>query len=144
MTSDASLGLCRAILKALKDDNRINSLLGPTGVICKSVNVTSVIENKQARPAIMMGPGTVRCWHSATFDGQEHALTLDVLCCDEDQAIRSLSSAIIERLHDADLPICGHALVSLEFECSETKPASSEYEGQDHCRMYFKALTISD
>lgn len=145
MTSDASKGLHRAILKALNKSTRIGELLGAGGRICgEDMPQDTDHPDDQGRPSIILRSGTARSWHSATFDGQEHALVLDVFCKRRGPDTQEISSAIIERLHDADLPINGHALVSLDFECSETTAAEDPGDGIDQCRLYFKALTIGD
>ncbi len=145
MTSDAFMGLHRAILKALNETACIGDFLGTGGRIYGEAIPSSADHPiEPVCPSIILRMGTTHCWHSATFDGQEHALVLDIFCKGQEQDLRSLSSAVIERLHDADLPIRGHALISLEFECSETTTAHNPMNAVDQCRMYFKALTISD
>lgn len=145
MTSDASLGLHRSILNALNDNSRIRGLLGAVGRIYgEDLPCDKDHLHDQVYPRIIVRSGTARCWHSATFDGQEHSLVVDIFSMGPEQEIRQLSSAVIERLHDTDLPICGHALVSLDFECSETTMAENTDGKADQGRLYFKALTISD
>ncbi|GER02283.1 hypothetical protein JCM17845_29060 [Iodidimonas gelatinilytica] len=165
MTVDASWGLHRAILAALREDKAVLACVGgpeaigdesrrpcgdgPQGKdgekICGQGGEHGGRENgkkDQAHPSIKLGASSTACWHSATFDGQEHTLTLDLESPKGDMAVRQMAAAVIERLHDADLLIPGHALIELQFECSETH--APDAQGITHCRMFFKALTVSD
>jgi len=135
MGVDASWPLQRAILAALREDGRVHALLGEAGEVTTEADT-------QVRPAIAFAGAVVRAWHSATFDGQDHEITLLLRTSSAGPAIGELSAAVIDVLHDADLPLPGHALIELEFERSETRPSGSDAGA--HCRMTFRALTVSD
>ncbi|WP_150006814.1 tail completion protein gp17 [Iodidimonas nitroreducens] len=132
MKADASWGLHRALVKALEGDQKIKAVADIKGP-----------DRGATKPAtITMGAGTSHAWHSATFDGEEHRLILELKADEQQLSIRALAALVIERLHDADFPIPGHALIELQFECSETYAADKN--GITSCRMFFKALTVSD
>lgn len=70
-------------------------------------------------------------------------MVLDIWCDHNgDKHIKQIASIVIERLHNADLPIPGHALVDLQFEASETRHWQDKQ--LEHCRLEFSALTVSD
>ncbi|HXV73159.1 MAG TPA: DUF3168 domain-containing protein, partial [Sphingomonadales bacterium] len=82
-------------------------------------------------------------WSSATFDGQEHRLTFDLWTGQGGSAeAKKVAGCIIDRLHDADFPVPGHALVDLQFSSSETRYL--EEEGLFLTHLVFTALTVSD
>lgn len=135
MTTDASWPLQRAILSALRDDAALAALLGAGDRIFGSV------EAREETPCVCYGDSVARVWHSATFDGQEHDIRLELFCGEGDAPVRKIAAAVIGLLHDADLPIPGHALIELEFMSSETRPSA---DGATHCRMEFHGLTVSD
>ena len=92
---------------------------------------------------MVVGDSKATVWSSATFDGQEHILTFH-LWTDKGGSTRSkeIAGAVIDRLHNADFPIPGHALVDMQFESSETR--YKEESDLFHCRLTFKGLTVSD
>lgn len=81
---------------------------------------------------------SVRRWHSATFDGQEHwvRVTVDTAPGEGDTA----RQAVIGLLHDADVLLPGHAVISITFETAETDDRSTG----GACRIDFRVLTVSD
>jgi len=135
MGADASWPLERAILAALRESEAIRTLLGETGAIVSGTR-------SGATPLVAYAGATARAWHSATFDGQDHEVTLLLQTGSEDLEIGALAEAVTDRLQDADLPIPGHALIELQFERSETR--SCDKSGISSCRMVFRALTVED
>mgnify|MGYP005854414665 CR=1 FL=1 len=135
MGADASWPLERAILSALRDSERIRALLGGSGGVVSGVQSADT-------PVICYAAATARAWHSATFDGQDHEITLLLRTTPQDAEIGALAAAVTGRLHDADLPIPGHALIELQFERSETR--SFDEDGIASCRLLFRALTVED
>lgn len=138
MTRDASRPLQCAIIDTLKNTAALCARLGGPGRVFDRAPAAET----SPLPRLVYGGGGTRAWHSATFDGQEHEISLDLYSGPGQAPVRDLSAAVIERLHDADFPLPGHALIELEFECSETRcdPATA----REHCRLVFKALTVSD
>ena len=94
-------------------------------------------------PQVILGDNFAKAWSSATFEGQEHELTLHLWTNDGGSpASKQIAGIIIDRLHNADFPVSGHALVDLQFASSETR--YREDLGRFHCCLQFKALTVSD
>ena len=84
-----------------------------------------------------------RAWSSATFDGQEHELAFDLWTSGGGSAeSKEIAGAIIDRLHNADFPVTGHALVDLQFSNSETRYLQEK--GVFQCHLRFRALTVND
>lgn len=137
MSSDAALPLQREMIMQLQNNDVLQDQMGGSFVIMD--------KNKELHsyPVILLGETRAFAWQSATFDGQEHEVQLTVLnnIGGSDKA-KSISSAIIGVLHNADFPVNGHALVDMQFEKSETK-----YLEDCKCFqsvIYFKALTVCD
>jgi len=59
-----------------------------------------------------------------------------------DVELGALAAAVTERLHDADLPLPGHALIELQFERSESRFLDEDDIAA--CQMVFRALTVED
>ena len=138
MTQDASLPLHRGLVAHLQADLSLKRHLGePPRILGRPP------AGGDAVPCLAFGDFESRAWRSAAFDGQEHDITLH-LFTGEGGAERSKEAAgtIIDRLHNADFRLPGHALVDLQFESSETRFA----EGLSawHCKLRFKALTVAD
>ncbi len=137
MGIDASWPLQRVILTALSHDKKIVSFLGSPARI-----YDGPVE-EEVYPYVKCGENRVKAWQSATFDGQEHELNFNLWSREGGYGqSKEIAAAIIERLHDADLKIPGHALVDLQFESSETRLV--EENETYHCRLVFKGLTVSD
>jgi len=135
MGADASWPLERAILSALRDSDRIRDLLGRMGAVISGVEYSDT-------PVIAYAAAKARAWHSATFDGQDHEITLHLRTSPRDVELGALAAAVTERLHDADLPLPGHALIELQFERSESRFLDEDDIAA--CQMVFRALTVED
>lgn len=137
MGADASWPLEQGLLHHLKNCLSIKKHLGnPPRVITQG-------EKSGNFPELVMGDSTAKAWSSATFDGQEHRLTFDLWTSGGGSAeAKKVAGAVIDRLHDADFPVPGHALVDLQFASSETRYL--EEEGVFLTRLAFTALTVSD
>lgn len=89
-------------------------------------------------PAIHLYQAVTRPWHSATFDGEEHEL---IFAVEESANSSCMKDIMINRLHDADINIPGHALIELVWmkteQADKTDPSRS-------CHIWFKARTVSD
>lgn len=139
MSTDASWPLQNAISDALSGHQTLGAYLD----LDASPNMISRADTETALPRLVLGDSESRAWRSATFDGQEHEISLHLWSSKGGSGeSKKIASMVIELLHDADLPLPGHALVDLQFESSETRhiPASDQY----HCLLTFKGLTVSD
>lgn len=137
MGADASWPLQQGILKHLKTSKSLQDHLG------KPPRIFDQTEKRGIYPELLMGNSKAKAWSSATFDGQEHDLTFHLWTAEEGSAgAKKIAGSIIDRLHDADFPVPGHALVDMQFSSSETRYL--EDKGLFHCRLVFKALTVSD
>ena len=137
MGADATWSLQQGILQHLKSDLSLKTHFGGTSKILDQN------EKSKGYPCLVLGNSQARAWSSATFDGQEHELAFDLWTSSGGSAeSKELAGAIIDRLHNADFPVIGHALVDLQFTDSETRYLQEK--GIFHCRLHFKALTVSD
>lgn len=153
MGADAAWPLHKAISTTLAESKKLQSYLG------NPLRLSDSHTPETPLPRLAFGDSRSRAWQSATFDGQEHEITLHLWSSpdDADQS-RKIAGVIINLLHDADLPVPGHALVDLQFESSETRYISGENNGAlapggtsgpageaaYHCLLTFKGLTVSD
>lgn len=137
MTKDATYPLHRGLVEHLKKGKEIHRHLGAPPRIYDSP------AGRDVTPRLEFGECRARAWSSATFDGQEHDIVFNLYTGEGGAAAsKEAAGAIIDRLHNADFPVPGHALVDLQFESSETR-----FHGQGegaHCRLAFRALTVSD
>lgn len=137
MTKDATFALHRGLVGHLKKGREVRRHLGDPPRIFDSP------ANKEVVPRLEFGECRARAWSSATFDGQEHDIVFNLYTGEGGAAAsKEAAGAIIDRLHAADFPVPGHALVDLQFESSETRFHGGG-EGA-HCRLAFRALTVSD
>ena len=137
MGTDADWPLQRAVLDALRRDQAVRSHLGDPPRILDRPDPAADL------PLLIYGAGRSRSWHSATFDGQEHDIVLDLRSgAGGSGRVREIAASIIDVLHDADLPLPGHALIDLQFEESETR--FEEADGSYRCKLRFKGLTVAD
>lgn len=145
MGTDAAWPLHKAISTCLVSSEELQVLLG---------NPLPLFDGQPGDgplPRLVFGDSRSRAWQSATFDGQEHEITLHLWSPPGDAGqSRKIAGEIINLLHDADLPVPGHALVDMQFESSETRQLLGEGECNDagegvyHCLLSFKGLTVSD
>ncbi|MGF1605787.1 MAG: DUF3168 domain-containing protein [Rhodothalassiaceae bacterium] len=133
MGTDALTPLLRGIRQTLRDNPALRRQIADAGAIMQSLCTPGPL----ARPGIRVARAQSRAWHSATFDGQEHELVLEV--ADRD-ARHSLCAPIIAALNDADIAIPGHALIDLLWQRTEADHA----DPAPVCRLWFKARTVSD
>lgn len=133
MAVDASWPLQRAIMEKLRTDDRVSRLLAGAPPL-------SAASAGAGQPRFLRV--TSRAWHSATFDGEEHDIELGIDGVAGGPDIVELSAAVVAALHDADLPLPGHALIELEFLCSEMRERDGPAEPT--CRIVFRALTVAD
>jgi hypothetical protein len=137
MSNDAALKLHRQVISNLENNTDLQLEMGGQFQLFDQSDKTNIC------PRIVLGDTKSFAWHSATFDGQEHELLLIVWSKKGggDKA-KSISSAVMGVLHNADFPIEGNALVDLQFEKSETR--YMENLNLYQTIMYFKALTVAD
>lgn len=158
MGTDAAWPLHKAITAVLVESKDLRGLLGDPLRLADGCYAADCMPDV-TQPCLAFGDSRARAWQSATFDGQEHEITLHLWTApgDADQS-RQIAGVIINLLHDADLPLPGHALVDMQFESSETRhlagarPGDKSANGQGngagqsacHCLLTFKGLTVSD
>ena len=150
MGTDAAWPLHNAISARLVSSEKLQAYLG---------NPLPLFDSRAQEgplPRLGFGDSRSKAWQSATFDGQEHEITLHLWSPPGDAGqSRQIAGEIINLLHDADLPVPGHALVDMQFESSETRHIigegkgegagqGDEGEGPYHCLLTFKGLTVSD
>lgn len=137
MSADAAWPLQKGLLSHLRSDLSLKKHLG------KPTRIYDQQEKGGGYPYLVLGDSHTRAWSSATFDGQEHDIILNLWTSDGGSAAsKEIAGAVIDRLHDADFSIPGHALVDMQFASSETR--YREDRALFHCRLTFKALTVSD
>lgn len=137
MSADATWPLQKGLLEHLKSDLSLKKHLSDPARIYDQQ------EKGEGYPKLTLGDSLAKAWSSATFDGQEHEITLHLWTSEGgSRASKEVAGLVIDRLHNADFPVPGHALVDLQFASSETR--YKEEQGLFHCRLAFKALTVSD
>ncbi len=137
MGTDAAWPLQVAIIKKLKESDRLQKVLG------NRARVFDMTLPEVDAPYLVVGDSRANAWHSATFDGQEHELELHLWTTEDGcNGSKAAASALIDELHNSDFPIPGHALVDLQFESSVTRFVESRR--LYHCTVTFKGLTVSD
>ena len=135
--ADATWPLQQGVLQHLKSDISLKAHLGDPP------RLQDQNEKRKSYPCLVLGDTQARAWSSATFDGQEHDLAFDLWTSGGGSAeSKEIAGAVIDRLHNADFPVAGHALVDLQFSNSETRYLPEK--GVFQCRLRFKALTVSD
>lgn len=135
MAVDASWPLQRAIFEKLRSDDRIAAMIATDS---GDRRAPPFGETRACGP-IRFRRASARAWHSATFDGQEHDIELEIVGRPD---AAELCNAVVAALHDADLTLPGHALIELEFVCSELREGAGPEEANG--RAVFRALTVSD
>jgi len=137
MSADATWPLQTGLFSHLRSDLSLKQHLGDPPKIFDQQ------EQAEGYPRLVWGDSKAKTWSSATFDGQEHEVTMHLWTSDGGSAAsKEVAGALIDRLHNADFPVTGHALVDMQFASSETR--YKEERGLFHCRLTFKALTVSD
>ena len=112
MTS-ATLALQKAIYAKLVADDAVGALVGD--------RIYDVAPRNAAFPYVTIGRATETDWSTGTEDGAEHRLTLDVWSRQHGRSeCLAVAAAIRAALHDAALPLDGHALVNLRCEGIDT------------------------
>lgn len=138
MAVDASWPLQRAIVGKLRSDDLVAALFAR---VCAPSGTTAA-PREPCGEVLHYRRVAARAWHSATFDGQEHDIELELRGRVDGPAMSELCHAIVGVLHDADLALPGHALIELEFICSEVREDVTP--GESSGRLVFRALTVSD
>ena len=166
MGTDAAWPLHKVISTVLEESTELRGFLG-NPIRLSDGGSSDGYTPETPMPRLAFGDSRSRAWQSATFDGQEHEITLHLWSPPDDaDRSRQIAGVIINLLHDADLPVPGHALVDMQFESSETRylAGTSRGNGQGdgaamdgekgngaaadqgacHCLLTFKGLTVSD
>lgn len=111
--SFGAIELQRAVFAALSADVALTALLG-------GAKVFDVPPDRPGFPYVCFGKLVTNDWSTSTERGAEHFLALH--CWSRGKGRKeamAIAEAIAMRLHDADLPLTGHHLVSLRVTGSE-------------------------
>ncbi len=131
--SSAANELLQAIHAVLAGDADLTALIGPDGIRDRLATGVPL-------SALVIAELTTNDYSTATEPGEEHLLTLQVW---SDGAGRRQAQEIAEivrsLLHDAALPLAGHALIGLRHISTRTRrEPKSRFFGAE---MRFRAVT---
>jgi hypothetical protein len=115
MTEVASWALQRSVYQALAGSPGVTSLLGGARIYDHAPQAASF-------PSITLGQSVIRDWSTGSEDGAEHNLTLHVWSRGggKKQTLEIIE-AIKGVLHDQQLVLADHHLISLRHEFSEAR-----------------------
>ncbi|WP_102957767.1 DUF3168 domain-containing protein [Mangrovicella endophytica] len=128
-----SVELQTTIFQALSSDPGVTSLLG-------GPKIFDHVPERAAFPYLTLGRTAVVDWSTGTEDGAEHILTLHVWARGGGKReTYEIMDKVTSKLHDAHLPLQGHALVNLQLQFAEARqePDSPTYHGI----LRFRAVT---
>jgi hypothetical protein len=118
MSASSAWSLQEAIHARLTSDAALTALLG-------GPRIYDHVPHATRAPYVTFGPSVVRDWSTGTEDGEEHVVTLHVWT---EVGGRKVSDAIVAALraalHDSELFLIDHRLVSLRQEATETRRES--------------------
>lgn len=129
--TEASWPLQKAIYDALVANGALAALV--TGVY-DHVPASAVL------PYVTLGPASAADWSSASFDGQDHDVTVDVWSeAPGHGEAKQILAAVYAALHGVDLALDGASLVMLRYRFSDV---FTDADGEAvHGVMRFRALT---
>lgn len=135
MNASSIIALRKAVRDHLLADSAITAMTGPAGVYDEAPPGASP-------PYITFADVRSRDWSTASDDGAEHTLALDVWSRQRGLAdVLQLASAISVRLDDAPLQPDGHRLVSMFLVGMESRRESRGRFAR--VRMAWRAITES-
>jgi len=103
MGADATWPLQQGLVKYLEQDLSLKKHLGKTPKIFDQQEIAKE-SAKAGCPRVVLGDNFSKAWSSATFEGQEHDLTLHLWTNEGgSRASKEIAGVIIDRLHNADL-----------------------------------------
>lgn len=124
MTS-ASWALQKSIYQALSGDAGVTANLGEGRIFDDP-------PQRSTMPYVTFGQTTIRDWSTGSEPGDEHVVTLHVWSrTDGRREVHDIMHAVRDALHDRDLSLEAHRLVSLRHVLSEARrdPDSDTYHG---------------
>lgn len=130
----ASLALQSAILTALAANPDLTALTGG------HARIYDFVPPGASYPYVTFGQSVERDWSTASEDGREHTLTLQIWSRAAGRAEVYRAAAVIRAaLHLAKLPLTGFNLVSLRYQFQE---ARRELDGETfRAIVRFRAVT---
>ena len=134
MSGDGSWPLQKAVYAALSDDAGLKALIGDPPRLYDDVPQDTLF------PYVTLGEVTTADWGTATEKGTAHRLTLHAWSrYGGRKDVKDIMAAVYDALHEADLTLEGHHLISLRFQFSDVfRDADLEtYHGV----MRYRALT---
>ncbi|MFN7104592.1 MAG: DUF3168 domain-containing protein [Pseudorhizobium sp.] len=129
----ATNALLAAIHARLSTDAALAGLIGPDGIRDRLLP-------RPALPCIVFGEVETRDYSTATEAGEEHRLMLEVWSEAEGRrSAEEIAGQLRALLHDAFLPLAGHALVSLAHVRTRTgrQPKTKLFKAE----LQFRAVT---
>ena len=129
----AAWSLQKAVFAALTADAPLVALLGVA-------RIYDDVPQSSNFPYLTFGQSTARDWSTASEDGSEHTITLNVWSQAKGRnEVHEIMSAARAVLHGQPLTLDGHRLINLRHESSEARRAS---DGETyHGVSRFRAVT---
>jgi len=113
MPQNASRALQKAIFAALSNDPVLTGLLG-------AGKVFDDVPQRASFPYLTIGQATLRDWSTATEEGEEHMLTLQIWSNEAGhKTLQAAVQAIHDLLHNATLTLEGHNLINLRHDFTD-------------------------
>jgi hypothetical protein len=121
----AAWSLQKAVFAALAADAPLIALLG-------AARIYDDVPQAADFPYLTFGQSTARDWSTASEDGSEHTITLNVWSQAKGRnEVHEIMAAARTALHGAPLTLDGHRLINLRHESSEARraPDGETYQG---------------
>lgn len=131
MSADSAWELQKAVYNALVADATLAAMIA---------GVYDHAPQGAAFPYLVIGESTARPWGAAGLDGIEATLAVHVWSRARGlREVKTIAAEVYRILHDANLALTGHTLVSLRFAFSES---ALEADGiTRHGVISFRAVT---
>jgi len=129
----AANALLAAIHARLSSDEALTEMIGPDGIRDRLLA-------RAALPSLVFGEMETRDYSTATEPGEEHRLTLEVWSDAEGRRqVEQIAQRVRLLLHDADLAVNGHVLVSVAHVSTRTRrqPKAKWFRAE----LQFRAVT---
>ena len=129
----AAWSLQKAVFAALASNAPLIALLG-------AARIYDDVPQSSDFPYLAFGQATTRDWSTASDDGSEHVITLNVWSQAKGRSqVHEIMAAARIALHGQPLTLDGHRLINLRHESSEARRAS---DGETyHGIARFRAVT---
>jgi len=132
----AANALRAAVFSALRDDAALLAALG-------GARIHDVPPPTPEFPYVTLGEAQVSDWSTATEEGREHRLTLNVWSRQGGHGeAHAIAHLVQQALHDAPLELAGHSLINLRFSSADIR---REAGGRTYRALVrFRAVTESN